>query len=73
MSSPICDVVLIVLLNRHLANGVQSALMMVPRMEVLLFLKNMQQKTHASWWCIKLMVGFLMPVMREWLSLMPST
>lgn len=46
--------------------------MMVLQMAVLLFLKNMQQKTHASWWYIKLMVDFLMPEMKVWLLLMQS-
>lgn len=46
--------------------------MMVLQMVVLLYLKNMQQKTLALWWYTKLMVGFPMPVMKAWLSLMLS-
>ncbi|EHJ40559.1 hypothetical protein HMPREF0673_01308 [Leyella stercorea DSM 18206] len=46
--------------------------MMVLQMVVLLYLKNMQQKTLALWWFIKQMVDSLMPVMKAWLSLMPS-
>lgn len=46
--------------------------MMVLQMVVLLYLKNMQQKTHASWWYIKKMVDSLMLEMRVWLSLMLS-
>lgn len=46
--------------------------MMVLQMVVLLYLKNMQQKTLALWWFIKKMVDSLMPVMKAWLSLMLS-
>lgn len=46
--------------------------MMALQTDVLLSLKSMQQKTHASWWYIKKMVDSLMLEMKVWLSPMPS-